>query len=72
LQFWTPKGDLLKTISFKEGAEIRYISWNTDGSPLATASDQLRIFDKAGNLLHQAEAPDLLRGVDWHPDGDKI
>lgn len=39
---------------------------------MATASDQLSIFDKSGHLMYQAEAPDLLWGVDWHPDGNQL
>jgi WD40 repeat protein len=72
LQFWSSNGELMKSIPLTGGAEIRNVSWNKDGSQLAIASDQLRIFDKAGNLLHQAKTPDLLWGVDWHPDGDRL
>jgi WD40 repeat protein len=72
LQFWTEEGQLIKTIPFTGGDEIRNVAWSRDGERLATASDQLRIWDKNGTLLHEADAPDLLWGVDWHPKGDRI
>lgn len=72
LQFWSADGELLKSITIKGGAEIRNISWNSDGSLLASASDKLRIWTKDGELKHEGDSPDLLWGVAWHPDGDRI
>jgi WD40 repeat protein len=72
LQFWSADGDLLKNILIEGGAEMRNLSWNRDGTLLASASDKLRIWSRDGNLLHEGDSPDLLWGVDWHPDGDRI
>ncbi len=72
LQYWTPEGKLIKSIPLLDGAEIRNLSWSKDGKKLAIASDKLRIFNPKGNLLHQADVPDLLWGIDWHPNGQQI
>ena len=72
LQFWSAEGDLMKTIVTDEGSEIRNISWNRDGTLLASASDKLRIWTKAGELKHEGDSPDLLWGVDWHPNGHML
>ena len=39
---------------------------------LASASDKLRIWTKAGELKHEGDSPDLLWGVDWHPNGHML
>ena len=67
IQFWSADGDLMKTIAIDEGSEIRNVSWNHEGTLLASASDGLRIWTKAGELKHEGDSPDLLWGVDWHP-----
>ena len=72
LQFWSADGELLKSITLKGDTQIRNVSWNHDGSRLASASGKLRIWKKDGTLESEAKAPDLLWGVDWHPNGDKI
>ena len=72
LQFWSADGELLKSVKIPGGAEIRNLSWNRDGSLLATASDKLRIWSNEGELKHEGDSPDLLWGVAWHPDGDRI
>ncbi|MDA0813998.1 MAG: WD40 repeat domain-containing protein [Verrucomicrobia bacterium] len=72
IQFWSADGELLKSVTIQGGAEIRNISWNHDGSLLASASEKLRIWTKDGRLKHESESPDLLWGVSWHPKGDKI
>lgn len=72
IQFWSAAGDLMKTIVTDDGAEIRNVSWNRDGTLLASASDKLRIWTKAGELKHEGDSPDLLWGVDWHPRGHRL
>ena len=72
IQFWSAGGELLKSITMKGDAEIRNISWNRDGSKLASASDRLVIWNRDLEPEFEAESPDLLWGVDWHPDGKSI
>lgn len=72
IQFWSADGVLKKAIPINGGAEFRSISWNRDGTLLASASDKLRVWTETGELVHEGDSPDLLWGVDWHPDGDKI
>lgn len=62
----------MKTIAIDEGSEIRNVSWNHEGTLLASASDKLRIWTKAGELKHEGDSPDLLWGVDWHPRGHRL
>jgi WD40 repeat protein len=72
LQFWSADCKLLKTIEVKDGAAFRNVSWNRDGSLLASASDALRIWSKEGELLHVGKSPDLLWGVRWNRDGNRL
>ena len=72
LQFWSADGKLLKTMEVKDGAAIRNVSWNRDGSLLASASDALRSWSKDGELRHTGKSPDFLWGVRWNPDGNKL
>ncbi len=53
-------------------AEYRNLSWNHDGTLLASAGDQLRIWSKDGELLHSGASDASIWGVDWSPDGDRI
>ena len=71
LQFWSNKGDLLKSIE-KSIGEYRNLSWNTQGTRLASASDALRIWDKNGTLLHEGKSEDYLWGVSWNKSGNRI
>ena len=50
LQFWSADCKLLKTINVASGAELRNVSWNRDGTLLASASDALRIWSNDGQL----------------------
>lgn len=72
LQFWSADGTLIKSITIRGDTQIRNISWNRDGSRLASASSKLVIWN--GDLVpeFEAESPDLLWGVDWHPDGNSL
>lgn len=72
LQFWSAEATLIRSIPLHGDAEVRDVSWNHDGTRLATASSKLQVWSQEGALLHAAEAPDLLWGVDWNPGGDRI
>ncbi|WP_422349690.1 WD40 repeat domain-containing protein [Flagellimonas sp.] len=72
LQFWNKEGVMLNTIDGSPG-EYRNIRWNPNGKRLASASDALRIWSQAGELIAEsASANDYLWGVDWSPDGKFI
>jgi WD40 repeat protein len=71
IQFWKEDGTLIKTLHGSK-AEYRNIRWNKDGDRLATASDALRIWNKAGELLHTGAATGLLWGIDWNEKSDSI
>jgi WD40 repeat protein len=73
LHFWSEDGALLKSVPGSK-AEYRNISWNHDGSKLATASDVLRIWSENGDLLHvgPADGTNKLWGIDWADDGNRI
>ena len=71
LQYWDEQGNLLKSIDISKG-EYRNLSWNPEGSRLATASDALRIWDNKGNLISKGNSKDYLWGVSWNEQGNKI
>jgi len=73
LQFWKPDGKLIKEWTGSK-YEFRNIRWNKKGTHLATASDELRIWTKDGDLLHTGNqhADQTLWGVDWTSDSKKI
>jgi len=72
LQLWSADGNLMKSITLKGDTQLRNVSWNRDGSRLASASRKLGIWKRDGELEFEAKSPDLLWGVDWHPNGDKV
>jgi len=72
LQFWSADGELLKSINLDGDTQIRDLSWNRDGTRLASASSKLGIWKRDGELEFEAKSPDLLWGVDWHPNGETI
>ena len=72
LQFWSPDLGLLKTTTAANDAPFRNISWNRDGSLLASASDALRIWSKEGESRHVGRSPDYLGGGRWNPAGDRL
>lgn len=72
LQFWSADGELLKSITLAGDTQIRSVSWNRDGSRLASASSKLRTWKRDGTLEFEAESSDLLWGVDWNPKDDKL
>jgi WD40 repeat protein len=72
LQFWSESGAPLKSMGGSKG-EYRNLRWSTHGDRLASASDTLRIWNKAGELLHTGESVDPQWGLDWRPaDGTTI
>ncbi len=71
LQYWDEQGRLLKSISNSK-AEYRNLTWNPKGNRLATASDQLRIWDENGNLISEGKSKDYLWGISWNQNGKKI
>jgi WD40 repeat protein len=72
LQFWSRNGELVKTLPIAGGAEFRNVAWNPDGTLLASANDALRIWSKDGQLRHVGKSPDLLWGVRWDREGDRL
>lgn len=73
LHFWSPEGQLYKSVHGSK-KEYRNIDWNSNGSLLATASDVLRVWTKAGLLLHEsaADSTNYLWGISWNNDGTRI
>ncbi len=71
LQYWSEKGELLKTIDISKG-EYRNLAWNSKGDRLASASDALRIWDTKGNLISEGKSKDYLWGVSWNEKGSRI
>lgn len=71
LQYWNEQGELLKTINISKG-EYRNLAWNPKGDKLATASDELRIWDTNGNLICVGTSKDYLWGVSWNEKGNRI
>lgn len=71
LQYWSEKGELLKTIDISKG-EYRNLAWNSKGDRLASASDALRIWDTNGKLISEGNSKDHLWGVSWNEKGNKI
>ena len=69
LQWWSSEGSLLKSVEVAGKAPLRNVSWSTDGSLLASASDALRIWSKDGALQHVGKSPDLLWGIRWNRAG---
>ena len=73
LHFWSRDGSFIKSVQGSK-AEIRNLSWNHDGSKLATASDLLRIWSEKGDLLYESipDSNNNLWGIDWDNKGEKI
>ena len=71
LQFWTKEGKNIKSIE-KSKAEYRNLKWSNDGELLATASENIRLWNKDGILVAEKKSENLLWGIDWSSEGDKI
>lgn len=71
LQFWDPQGQLIRTIENSK-AEYRNIAWSQHGSYLATASEALRIWSKEGTLLHEGPSENLLWGIAWGANDQRL
>lgn len=71
LQYWNYDGQRIKSIE-ESKAEYRNIKWSVEGDILATASEKIRLWDKAGNLVAEETAGNLLWGIDWNEDASKL
>jgi WD40 repeat protein len=72
IRFWSAEGRLQKEIRGSK-AEFRSLSWNRDGTRLASASETLRLWDEAGNLKYAGVSDStLLWGVAWNKEGTRI
>jgi WD40 repeat protein len=73
LQFWKSDGTLIREWNGSK-YEYRNIRWNKDGTRLATASDELRIWTNDGKLLYSGKqnGEPALWGVDWTSDTKNI
>ena len=71
LQFWDSHGRHRLSIT-EPGGAYRDLRWSPDGKLLATASDKLRLYDGAGELIAEVASGDPLWGVDWRSDGTTI
>ena len=72
LQFWKPNGTLIKSM-MGHHSEIRNVSWNRDGTLLATVSDALRIYTRDGVLVNTGKPPGYnLWGISWAGNGKFI
>jgi WD40 repeat protein len=68
LQFWDSSGVLIRTMHGSK-AEYRNVRFNKSGELLASASDALRLWSKAGQIVYSGSSEDLLWGIDWdHQD----
>jgi len=71
LQYWTYEGQKIKSIQ-ESKAELRNIQWSSDGEFLATASEKIRLWNQNGDLVAEADAQDLLWGIDWNRENSQI
>ncbi len=73
LNFWTADGRWYKTMKGSQ-TEYRNVSWNKEGTRLASASDRLRVWSTRGKLLHRSEGTrrEKLWGVDWNSRSNRI
>lgn len=71
LQYWTKEGQKIKSIE-KSKAEYRNLKWSSDGELLATASEKIRLWNKNGDLIHEKTSDNLLWGIDWNEEANKL
>lgn len=71
LQYWTYDGKKIKSIE-KSKAEFRNMKWSEDGELLATASEKIRLWNKNGDLIAEKTTENLLWGIDWNKDSNKL
>jgi WD40 repeat protein len=73
LHFWSEDGSYIRSVPGSK-AEYRNISWNKEGTLLATASDVLRIWTKEGILKYESssDSSNYLWGIDWNTKSDKV
>lgn len=71
LQFWKMDGTLIRQM-MGHHEEMRNLKWNRDGTHLATASDGLRIWNTDGKLLYETSTAEVLWGLSWNRENDKL
>ncbi|MEM9986195.1 MAG: hypothetical protein AAF804_13975 [Bacteroidota bacterium] len=71
LQYWSYDGHRIKAIE-ESKAELRNIKWSANGELLATASEKIRLWNEAGELVAEEASQDLLWGIDWNEDDSKL
>lgn len=72
LQFWKMDGSLIREIRGKTKSEYRDLRWTKNGSSLATASDELRIWNEEGELQYSSASGEKPVGVAWFKDDTKL
>lgn len=72
LQFWKPDGNLIREIRGKTKSEYRDLRWTKSGSYLATASDELRVWDDNGELQYSSAGGENPVGVTWFKDDTRL
>jgi WD40 repeat protein len=72
LQFWKANGNLIREIRGKTKSEYRDLRWTKTGSLLATASDELRVWDDSGELQYSSAGAGDPVGVAWFKDDTRL
>ena len=72
LQFWKPDGTLIRELKDSD-SEFRSVSWNKEGTRLATGSSEIRIRDKEGKILYRASNKgNAFWCIRWNKLSDKL
>ncbi len=72
VRFWSPEGALLKQMT-PHTKEIRALSWNSQGTILATGGETIRLWDKEGKPLGVFETnTSPVWSLDWNSKGNKL
>ncbi|MBX2913980.1 MAG: hypothetical protein KF856_01780 [Cyclobacteriaceae bacterium] len=73
IQFWSPEGNLLKTIRASK-KEYRTLAWSYDGKLLATSGDALRIWNESGELIFEDKSgtSNDIWGMAWNRINTKL
>ncbi len=72
VRFWSREGVLLKQMT-SHNKEIRALSWNPQGTILATGGETVRLWDKEGKIISVFKTnTSPVWSLDWNSKGDKI